>query len=220
MQTTSYPTPSDALIHLGPGLQDYVTPAELDQLIDGTLAPAVIADRYYDDMGIADDMYRVDTDESESRTDLLEFVRSEIDGAIEQRKNTARDEAMNRELDKLRRHDDRAHAEKLATIENAQSLGATKAAIAHTLGISRVTLDKMLREREDRALFNEAIYTLIRRDMIESDQVQLFEALGIRDTAGQASVLLAGLSTRTLDDLREGEQELLDRAEKRARELA
>ncbi|MFG3136149.1 hypothetical protein ACGFZA_07985 [Streptomyces sp. NPDC048211] len=219
MQTEPYSTPSDALMHLGPGLPDYVTPAELDQLIDGTLAPAVIADRYYDDMGIADGEVNVGTDEAESRADLLGFVRGEIADAIQQRKDIARDEAMDEELQKLRTHDNRAHAEKLDIIDNAQALGATKAAIAHTLGISRVTLDKMLREREDRALFNEAIYTLIRRDMAGSDQVELFEALGIRDTSGQASVFLTGLSTQTLDDLREGERELLDRAKKRAREL-
>lgn len=219
MQTEPYPTPSDALFHLGPDLPNYVTPAELDQLIDGTIAPAVIADRYYDDMGIADGSVHVATDEVASRSDLLDFVRSEIQDAIQQRKDIARDEAMDRELDKLRRHDDKAHTEKLTIIETAQSLGATKAAIAHTLGISRVTLDKMLRERDDRALFNEAIYTLIRRDMSKSDQGELFEALGIRDTAGQAGVFLAGLSSRTLDDLRDGEQELVARAEKRAREL-
>lgn len=220
MKTETHPTPSDALFHLGPDLPNYVTPAELDQLIDGTLAPAVIADRYYDDMGIADGEVNVATDEAESRADLLDFVRGEIADAIQQRKDIARDEAMDEELQKLRTHDNRAHAEKLAIIDNAQSLGATKAAIATTLGISRVTLDKMLRERDDRALFNEAIYTLIRRDMTKSDQLQLFEALGIRDTSGQASVFLAGLSTQTLDDLRDGERELLARAEKRARELA
>lgn len=48
----------------------------------------------------------------------------------------------------------------------------------------------------------------------------LSEAPGIRDVSGQAIVFLAGPTTRTLDDLRDGERELLDRAERRACELA
>ncbi|MEV5944255.1 hypothetical protein, partial [Streptomyces sp. NPDC051994] len=107
-----------------------------------------------------------------------------------------------------------------ALIAKARQNGAQKNEIAAALHISRPTLDKWIQEREDRSLLNDAIYTLIRRDTSNTDQQMLFDALGIRDTSGQASVFLAGLSTRALDDLRDGERELLERAEKRARELA
>jgi hypothetical protein len=59
-----------------------------------------------------------------------------------------------------------------------------------------------------------------RRCTSKQDQQMLSEAPGIRDVSGQAIVFLAGPTTRTLDDLRDGERELLDRAERRACELA
>ncbi|WP_432027478.1 hypothetical protein [Streptomyces sp. 1222.5] len=96
----------------------------------------------------------------------------------------------------------------------------TEAGFARAAGVDRMTVRKWTQDRKDRALFNDAIRTLIRRDTSNTDQEMLFQALGIRDTSGQASTFLAGLSTRTLDDLREGERELLARAEKRARELS
>ncbi|MEV5944850.1 hypothetical protein, partial [Streptomyces sp. NPDC051994] len=107
-----------------------------------------------------------------------------------------------------------------ALIAKARQNGAQKNEIAAALRISRPTLDKWMQERDDRSLFNDAIYTLIRRDTSEQDQETLFEVLGIRDTSAQAAVFIAGLSTRTLRDLSAGERKLIDRAEKRARELA
>lgn len=211
------------LIHFdGPTLQDYVTPDELDQLIDGTLPHAVIADRYISDYGS-----QVSESIEESHADLLTWIPMEIECAIQQRKDVAREEAAAAKLQELKahaaaedRHERISRAFKLTLIEQARENGAQKNEIAATLGISRPTLDKWLQEQEDRSLFNDAIYTLVRRDTSKQDQEMLFQALGIRDTSGQASVFLAGLSTRTLDDLRDGERELLVRAEKRARELA
>ncbi|MFF9309874.1 hypothetical protein ACF1BS_03095 [Streptomyces sp. NPDC014748] len=211
------------LIHFsGPTLQDYVGPDELDQLIDGTLPHAVIANRYISDYGT-----QVIESAEESLADLLAWIPMEIECAIQQRKEFASEESMAGKLRELKahaeaedRHERISRAYKLTLIEQARQTGAQKNDIAATLGISRPTLDKWLQEQEDRSLFNDAIYTLIRRDTSKQDQEMLFQALGIRDTSGQAAVFLAGLETRTLDDFREGERELLDRAEKRARELA
>lgn len=222
----TYATIIDLLNHEGPGLQDYVTPDELNQLLDGTLPHGTIADRYIDDL-IHTTLATVATNGTETRADLLTWIRAELDIAIEQRNDMAREEAQQIKLDALKkvvtteeRLDGLIHYRKGELALEARALGVPKAAIAETLRISRPTLDKWIQEQQDRALFNDAIYTLIRRDMDKRDQEQLSEALGIRDTSGQAAVLLAGLSTHTLDDLRDGERELLDRAEKRARELA
>ncbi|MFJ8871104.1 hypothetical protein ACIRD6_35795 [Streptomyces sp. NPDC102473] len=95
----------------------------------------------------------------------------------------------------------------------------SEAGFARVAGVDRMTVRKWTQDQKDRALFIDAIYTLIRRDTSKADQAALFEALSIRDTSGQAGVFLAGLSTRTFDDLRDGEQDLLDRAEKRARQI-
>ncbi|MDX3324740.1 hypothetical protein PV405_08675 [Streptomyces sp. ME02-6979-3A] len=216
----------DLLNFEGPGLQDYVTPNELNQLLDGTLPHGTIADRYIDDL-IHTTLVAVETDDTETRADLLVWIRDELDIAIEQRKDMAREEAQQIKLDALQkvvateeRLDGLIHYRKGELALEARALGVPKAAIADALRISRPTLDKWLQEQQDRALFNEAIYTLVRRDMSKTDQAMLFDALGIRDTSGQASAFLAGLTTRTLDDLRDGERELLDCAEKRARELA
>ncbi|MDX3183468.1 hypothetical protein PV334_19680 [Streptomyces sp. ME02-7008A-1] len=218
----TYATIIDLLNFEGPGLQDYVTPVELDQLLAGTLPHGLIADRYLDDLDWTN-LVAVETDKTTTRADLLAWIGWELEVAAEQRA----EDATNDTLAQLRAHGAaQARRERLtldsrdALIARAKENGATKDAIAKSLQISRPTLDKWIQEQQDRALFNEAIYTLIRRDMVKTDQMQLFEALGIRDTSGQASVFLAGLSTRTLDDLRDGEQKLLDRAEKRARELA
>jgi transposase-like protein len=218
----TYATIIDLLNHQGPGLQDYVTADELDQLLDGTLPHGLIADRYMEDLDFTS-LVAVETDKAATRADLLTWIGWELEVAAEQRA----EDAANDTLAQLRAHSAaQARRERLALdgrdalITRAKENGATKDAIAKSLGISRPTLDKWLQDKADRALFNDAIYTLVRRDTSKADQEMLFQALGIRDTSAQASVFLAGLSTRTLDDLREGEAELIARAEKRARELA
>jgi transposase-like protein len=217
----TYATIIDLLNHEGPGLQDYVTADELDQLLDGALPHGLIADRYMEDLDWTN-LVAVETDKAATRTDLLTWIGWELEVAAEQRAEDSADDA----LAQLRAHSAaQARRERLALdgrdalIARAKESGATKDAIAKSLQISRPTLDKWIQEQKDRALFNDALYTLVRRDTSKQDQVTLFDALGIRDTSAQASVFLAGLSTRTLDDLRDGEQELIDRAEKRAREL-
>jgi hypothetical protein len=222
----TYATIDELLAFEGPGLQDYVTPTELDQLIGGTLPHSVIADRYMEDL-VDSTLVAVETDEATTRTDLLSWIRYQIDIAVEQRQEMAREEAAQRKLDAIRkvvaaekRLTGLIHYRKAELIQEARELGIQKAALADALEMSRPTLDTWTRDQQDRALFNEAIYTLIRRDTSKADQEKLYQALGIRDTAGQASTFLAGLSTRKLDDLRDGERDLLARAEKRARELA
>lgn len=212
----------DLLNHEGPGLADYVTADELDQLLAGTLPHGEIADRYLDDLRDST-LVAVRTGDAATRADLLTWITWELEVAAEYRAQDIADEAVAA----LHAHT-AAEAKQArvalesrdALIAKAREKGAQKNAIAAALHVSRPTLDKWLQERDDRALFNDAIYTLVRRDTSEQDQQMLLEALGIRDVSGQAGVLLAGLNTRTLDDLRDGERELLDRAEKRARELA
>ncbi|CAH9419464.1 hypothetical protein SGL43_06519 [Streptomyces globisporus] len=218
----TYATIIDLLQMEGPGLADYVTADELDQLLDGALPHGLIADRYIGDLN-GSTFANVATDEDATRADLLTWIGWELEVAAQYRAEDAAEDAAAA----LRAHAAaQARQERIALngrdaiIERARENGATKDAIAKALQISRPTLDKWIQDRKDRALFNEVIYALIRRDTSQTDQAMLFEALGIRDTSGQASAFLAGLSTRTLDDLRDGERELLDRAEKRARELA
>ncbi|MER6601222.1 hypothetical protein [Streptomyces parvus] len=218
----TYATIIDLLQMEGPGLADYVTTDELNQLLDGTLPHGLIADRYIDDLDFTN-LVTVETDKAATRADLLTWIGWELEVAAQYRAEDAAEDAAAA----LRAHAAaQARQERIALngrdaiIERARENGATKDAIAKALQISRPTLDKWIQDRKDRALFNEAIYALIRRDTSQTDQAMLFEALGVRDTSGQASAFLAGLSTRTLDDLRDGERELLDRAEKRARELA
>lgn len=222
----TYATIDELLAFEGPGLQDYVTPAELGQLIDGALPHSDIADRYMDDL-VHSTLVAVETDEATTRADLLDWIRYEIGIAVEQRKEIAREDAEQRKLDDMRkvvatekRFAELIRRRKADLITEAREMGIQKAAIANALQISRPTLDKWLQDQADRALLNDAIYTLVRRNTSKESQEMLLQALGIRDTSGQASVLLAGLETRTLEDLRDGERELLDRAAKRARELA
>lgn len=212
----------DLLNYEGPGLQDYVTSAELDQLLIGTLPHGVIADRYLDDLKHTE-LVNVATDDNTTRADLLTWIGWELEVAGQQRAEDAADDV----LAQLRAHTAaQARQERVALdgravlISRAKENGATKDAIAKSLGISRPTLDKWIQDRNDRALLNEAIYTLIRRDTSKADQSMLFDALSLRDTSGQATTFLAGLETRTFDDYRDGERELLERAEKRARQLA
>ncbi|KOU41246.1 hypothetical protein ADK55_29045 [Streptomyces sp. WM4235] len=136
----------------GPGLQDYVTSAELDQLIDGTLPPAVIADRYIEDL-VSTNLVAVEADEACTRTDLLAWIRAEIEVAVDQRRELAREEAQESKLEAIRRitaMEKRLtgliHFRKSELVLEARELGTQKAAIADALGISRPTLDKKLTE--------------------------------------------------------------------------
>jgi hypothetical protein len=150
----TYESIIDLLNHEGPGLQDYVTPNELDQLIDGTLAPAVIADRYLEDLDVAV-LVDVQTEETETRADLLLWIRMEIEVAVDQRKQIARDEAM---LDKLgeiealvaaeKRFAARTRQDKITLVRQALDRSATKGAVANALGISRPTLDAWLAQEK------------------------------------------------------------------------
>ncbi|MGW8702847.1 hypothetical protein ACWGOK_39080 [Streptomyces eurythermus] len=153
----TYASIDELLTFEGPGLQDYVTPAELDQLIDGTLAPAVIADRYTEDL-VNTTLVAVETDEATTRADLLSWIRYEIDGAVEQRKEIAREEAGQRKLDAIRkvvatekRLTGLIDFRKAELILEAREMGIQKAAIADALEVSRPTLDKMISRVEERA---------------------------------------------------------------------
>ncbi|WP_432053755.1 hypothetical protein [Streptomyces sp. bgisy022] len=146
----TYTTIVDLLHYEGPGLQDYVTTDELDRLIDGTLAPAVIADRYIDDL-VHSTLVSVETGEAETRSDLLSWIRSEIEIAIEQRQEIAREEAQQRKLDAIRnviatekRLTGLIHYRKSELIREAREMRIPKAAIADALEVSRPTLDKWL----------------------------------------------------------------------------
>ncbi|MEU1800916.1 helix-turn-helix domain-containing protein [Streptomyces sp. NPDC019937] len=211
----------DLLNFEGPGLQDFVTPEELDQLLAGTLPHGDIADRYMEQIDFTT-LVTSETDALQTRADLLTWIGWELEVAAQQRIEDAPDNtlaALRAHAAAQARHETIALADREALIRRARSNGDTKDAIAKNLGISRPTLDKWLRDQEDRILFNDAIFTLIRRGMPKSDQVMLSDALGIRDTSNQASTLLAALSVHALEELGVQERELVDRAEKRAREV-
>ncbi|WP_406360344.1 hypothetical protein OID55_11035 [Streptomyces sp. NBC_00715] len=212
----------DLLNHEGPGLQDYVTREELDQLLDGTLPHGLIADRYLDDLKHTD-VVRVTADPAATRADLLTWIDWELDVAAQQRAEDAADDA----LAQLRAHvaaqalqERVALSGRDALIVRAKENGATKDAIAKSLGISRPTLDKWITERDDRILFNEAIYLMSRADMPTREQRMMFEALGIRDTSAQASVVLIAVEVGSTEQFTDEQRELIARAEKRARQVA
>lgn len=149
----TYETIIDLLNFEGPGLQDYVTAAELDQLIDGTLAPAVIADRYIADL-LGSTLVTVETDEAATRADLLTWIRWEIEHAVEDRREGAREEAEQRKLDAIRkvvevekRFTGLIHFRKRELAQEALGMKVSKSAIADALEISRPTLDKWLAAR-------------------------------------------------------------------------
>lgn len=97
---------------------------------------------------------------------------------------------------------------------------ATEAGFAQQAGVDRMTVRKWTQERKDRALFNDAIFLLSKKlDMPASDQRQLMDALGIRDTSAQASTLLAALEIGRPFDLPSEQEQMLARAEKRARQV-
>lgn len=216
-----YETIIDLLNHQGPGLQDYVTPNELDQLINGTLAPATIADRYLDDLN--DSSITLAADETETRTDLLDWIRSEIDIAIWQRKEDAEEASLDA-LAELA-HEERLwladqHRCKLDAIAKAQQAGATKDAIARNLGISRPTLDGWIRDREDRILFNDALAVLAKTGAGTSELInKLYGALGTWSTTTQAEALLAGAQRISSSELTPEARALVHHAAERANEL-
>lgn len=213
----TYGTIIDLLIHQGPGLQDYVTADQLNQLIDGTLAPAVIADEYLAELddSIEAGAVTVTASADENRTELLSWIRGEIDNAIAQREEAAADAAF----DKLVNFDKRSHAEKMRLIATA-SKHHTKAAIAANLGISRPTYDKLLRDQEDRALFDAALFRLIRNNVNSVDGTDnITDFIAIRSTTTQAEALLKILGQTDRAKLKQGHLGVLDRAEKRAREI-
>lgn len=83
-----------------------------------------------------------------------------------------------------------------------------------------MTVRKWTQDQRDRALFDRALFELVRsHGMSVEDQDKLSEAVGIRSTSGQAGVLLAALSTHSIDPLSEQARELIERAAKRARQL-
>lgn len=150
----TYETIIDLLNFEGPGLQDYVTAEELDQLIDGTLAPVVIAYRYIEDLADSP-LVAVETGQDTTRRDLITWIRWEIDGAVEQRKQIARDEAMCAKLAEIetlvaaeKQAADQFRQDKLILARQAFDRGATKGAVADALGVSRPTLDAWLKQAE------------------------------------------------------------------------
>lgn len=95
----------------------------------------------------------------------------------------------------------------------------TEAGFARAVGVDRMTVRKWTQERKDRALFNDALYLLTRMDMPSEDQQKLFDALGIRDTSAQASVVLTALEVGSTEQFTAEQLDTIQRAEKRARQI-
>lgn len=97
---------------------------------------------------------------------------------------------------------------------------ATEAGFAQQAGIDRMTVRKWTQDQKDRALLDRALFELVRsHGMPPEEQNKLSEAVGIRDTSGQAAVLLAALEIHSAEFLSEEARLLVARAEKRARQL-
>lgn len=150
----TYDSIIDLLNHEGPGLQDYITAEQLNQLIDGTLAPAIIAVQYLTDLAEST-LVAVATDEVTTRTELLTWIRWEIEIAIEQRAEDAHANLIQSNLNGIRsmvnaekRLAGFIHREKLGSARRTIDLGATKGAVADALGVSRPTLDTWLKDSE------------------------------------------------------------------------
>lgn len=95
----------------------------------------------------------------------------------------------------------------------------SEAGFARAVGVDRMTVRKWTQERRDRALFNDALYLLTRMDMPSEDQQKLFDALGIRDTNAQASVVLSALEVGSTEQFTPEQLATIQRAEKRARQI-
>ncbi|MGA5820832.1 transposase [Kitasatospora sp. NPDC094028] len=208
-----YETIIDLLNHQGPGLQDYVTPDQLDQLINGTLPIGDIADDYLDDL--ANSTVTVATSPEATRADLLGWIRAEIDNAIEQRKEDAQQASLDA-LGALAHADTvwaaGAHRRKLDAIAEAQQRGATKDAIARNLGITRPTLDEWIRNREDRILFNGALAIITHPNVTTADSKtlgSLYKALGVRSISTQAEAVLEGMHHIDKNALRPEQSDLI-----------
>jgi hypothetical protein len=152
---TTYDSAYDALVHLGPDLTEFVTADELQQLVDGRIAPAVIADRYYAEMGIDDGMTIVATSEAETRADLLMFVRHGIETEVEHRQQQASDDAATAAVRNIaalvaaeKRLNAAIHRDKMALVAEARRHGAPKWTIAGALDVSRPTLDAWLKQAD------------------------------------------------------------------------
>jgi DNA-binding transcriptional regulator YiaG len=97
---------------------------------------------------------------------------------------------------------------------------ATEAGFAQQAGIDRMTVRKWTQDQKDRALLDRALFELVRsHGMPAEEQNRLSEAVGIRDTSGQAAVLLVALDTHNVEFLSEEARALVARAEKRARQI-
>ncbi|MFF8408967.1 hypothetical protein [Streptomyces omiyaensis] len=95
----------------------------------------------------------------------------------------------------------------------------SESAFARHVGVDRMTVRKWTQDQRDRALFDRALFLLVRTTMPAADQLKLTEAIAIRDTSAQAGALLAALQTHSIDDLPESDRVVVQRAEKRARQL-
>lgn len=96
----------------------------------------------------------------------------------------------------------------------------TEAGFARAGGIDRMTVRKWTQDQKDRALFDRALFELVRsHGMSADDQDKLSGAISIRDTSSQATTLLAALGTHSVEYLSEEGRQLVARAEKRARQL-
>lgn len=146
----TYDSIIDLLQMEGPGLADYVSADQLTQLICGTLAPATIADAYLNDLAHSESA-TVATDDAQTRTDLLMWIRWEIEAAIAFRAEEAQANLIEHNLGVLRsmataekRLKGLIHIGKVESAQRAIAVGATKAAVADALNVSRPTLDAWL----------------------------------------------------------------------------
>ncbi|MFB7831993.1 hypothetical protein [Streptomyces sp. NPDC056056] len=95
----------------------------------------------------------------------------------------------------------------------------SEAAFARNVGVDRMTVRKWTQDQRDRALFDRALYLLLRRATSSTDQQKLNDAIAIRDTGAQAGVLLAALQVHSIETLGDEDRAVVQRAEKRARQI-
>ncbi len=129
------------------GLAEDVSADEMRALKDGAIPIAEIADRYMEDI----DHDRVGTDEATTRTDLLSWISSEIEGSREMDRQAAKDDVMCAALAEIKSYAEykksveaRMQATLVELLLSARGASATKGAIADAAGISRPTLDAWL----------------------------------------------------------------------------
>lgn len=95
----------------------------------------------------------------------------------------------------------------------------SEAAFARNVGVDRMTVRKWTQDQRDRDLFDRALFLLVRTNMPPAEQQKLSDAITHRDTSAQAGVLLAALDVNSIDDLQDEDRILIQRAEKRARQI-